>query len=51
MSFFYSKGGKVAYKINGNKAQNTMQANILYFYTNSTPGFGQKVKTFFLKVM
>ena len=28
-----------------------MQANILPFYKNSTPGWDQKVKTFFLKVM
>ena len=28
-----------------------MQANILPFYTPSAPGWGKKVKSFFLKVM
>ena len=34
-------------QINGYEAKNTMQANILPFYTLSTPGGGLKVKTFF----
>ena len=34
-------------QINGYEAKNTVQANILPFYTLSTPGGGLKVKTFF----
>ena len=37
----------VAYGINSNGALNTMQANILSFYTSLTPGWVQRFKTFF----
>ena len=33
--------------MNGNEGENTMQANILPFYTHSNPGCGQNVKTIF----
>ena len=32
--------------LNGNETENTMQANILPFYTPTFPRWGQKVKTF-----
>ena len=44
---FFSENNPVAYQINMNEAENTMQANILPFYTSTTPGWGQKVTTFF----
>ena len=38
-------------QINKNEAHNTVPANVLPFYIPLTPVWGQKVKTFFLKVM
>ena len=37
-------------KLNGNEEENTMQANILPFYTPTNPRLAQKVKSFFLEV-
>ena len=53
MSILFLKSCNVAYQINGNDAENTMQANILPFYIPTTPGLGQKVKivVVFLKAM
>ena len=34
-------------KLNGKEAENTMQANILPFYTPTTPRWGQKLSTIF----
>ena len=34
-------------ELNENEAKNTMQVNILPFYTLTAPRWGQKVKTFF----
>ena len=45
--FFFSESSHVACQINGNEAENTMQANTLPFYTPMTPRWGPKVKTFF----
>ena len=33
-------------KLIGNEAENTLQANVLPFYTPSAPRWGNKVKTF-----
>ena len=41
----FSESCHVAYLINGNEAENTMQANSLHFYMPATPEWGQKVKT------
>ena len=45
--FFFSESSRVAYLINGNKAENTMQANFLPFYISTAPGRGHKAKSFF----
>ena len=49
--FFFSESSPVACQINGSEAKNTMQANILPFYTPTA--LDQKVKTivFLKKVM
>ena len=39
--FSFSERSHVVYQINRREALNTMQANILPFYTHSTPGWGQ----------
>ena len=44
---FFSESSHVACQINGNEAENTMQANTLPFYTRVTPKWGRKVRTFF----
>ena len=41
---FFSVSYDVAYQINRNEAENTMQANSVPFYTPTTTGWGQKVK-------
>ena len=49
--FLFSESSHDAYQINGNEVSNTIHANVLPFYTTTSPGWGQKVKTFFVKVM
>ena len=45
---FFSESSHVAYQINEDGAQSTMQAHILSLQTPSIPGVGSKVKIFFL---
>ena len=47
-NIFFAESSHVAYQINVNGAQSTIQAPIPYLHTPSTPGVGQKVETFFL---
>ena len=44
---FLSEEGHVAYQINRNETENTRQANILSFYTPTTPGWFKISKHFF----
>ena len=46
--FFFSESSHGAYQINGNEAENTMQANILLCFIHMAPGWGQ---TFFSEVV
>ena len=40
---FFSESSHVACQINRNEVENTMQANILPFYTPTTPRWGQNI--------
>ena len=52
MSILFLKSCHVAYQVNGNDTENTMQSIILPFYIPTTHGLGQKVKiVFFLKAI
>ena len=42
--FFSSESSHVAYQINKNEAENTMEATFSPFYALTIPGWGQKVK-------
>ena len=45
---FFSESGHIAYHINLNGSESTMQAHILSLHTPSTPGEGSKGQTYFL---
>ena len=47
--FFFSESSHVANQMNGIEAENTIRANNLPFYIPTNSGWGQKVKTKFLK--
>ena len=49
--FPFSKSCHVAYQINLNEAENTLQVNILLFYIPMVPGWDQKGNIFLKKVM
>ena len=46
VNFFYSESSHVAGQINGNEAENTLQANILPFYTPTTSRWVKNSKHF-----
>ena len=46
-NYYFFEYGHVAYQIKGNNTCSNMFANILHRDILSTPGWGQKVKTFF----